>query len=153
MWWKLFGNFPQLVFQNAPITPTVSKSYDAQVTPSLGNILADSIDFRLRNTADSLAQVVPLLPDFEGKFLTIFSSRNYRGLKGTHALLISIQNYVKAVAESIFSLADESAIANVLRLYNENTSIWSLKICATVLNPHQDSECELGGRSASFTRL
>ena len=154
MWWKLFGNFPQLVFQNAPITPTVSKSYDAQVTPSLGNILADSIDFRLRNTADSLAQVVPLLPDFEGKFLKIFSSWYLQGAEKYSCFVQQhFQNCVKAVAESIFSLADESAIANVLRLYNENTSIWSLKICATVLNPHQDSECELGGRSASFTRL
>ena len=66
--WKIYGNFPQLVFQNTSITPAVSKSYDTQVTPSLGNILADSIDFRLKNTADALAQVAPLLPDFEGQF-------------------------------------------------------------------------------------
>lgn len=74
---------------------------------SLSEIVSDSIDFRLRNTADALQQVHPLVPDYE------------------------------AVAESIFSLADESAIINVLRLYNENASIWTLKLCAILLNPTQ----------------
>ena len=95
--------------------PPVSKSYEQPSSDSLANILSDSIDFRLRNTADALAQVEPLAPDFE------------------------------AIAGSVFSLADEGAIINVLRLYNENTSVWSLKICAIILNPSQERKSdELG---------
>lgn len=102
--WKTF--FSHSLFKGPPIRQMAALPKTSS-GDSLSQIVSDSIDFRLRNTADALQQVNPLLPDYE------------------------------AVAESIFSLADEGAIINVLRLYNENASIWTLKLCTILLNPTQ----------------
>ena len=76
-------------------------------TALLQNLINDSIDFKLKNRTQALEAISDSYPDFD------------------------------AIVSNSFSLADEGAIIDILKLINRNITVWSLGMVATILNPNQ----------------